>query len=59
MEIAKNNLRIEGERIYLRSLAVEDATEEYVSWLRDEEVNQFLEVHVSNHTLESVRETIK
>lgn len=59
MEIAKNNLRIEGERIYLRSLAVEDATEEYVSWLRDEEVNQFLEVHFSKHTLESVRETIK
>lgn len=35
--------RIEGERIYLRPLIEEDATERYSHWLNDAEVNKFLE----------------
>jgi [ribosomal protein S5]-alanine N-acetyltransferase len=31
-------MRLEGERIYLTPLTEEDATDEYLSWLRDPEV---------------------
>jgi len=52
--------KIEYERIYLRKLCEEDASESYVSWLNDPVVNQYLDnVCRENHTVESVREFIK
>lgn len=33
---------IEGERIYLRAITAEDATDEYLSWLNDEETTRGL-----------------
>jgi len=53
------SVRLEGDKIYLRSLTVEDATDEYVGWLNDPEVNQFLESRFENHTLGSVRAHIE
>ena len=35
-------LKLDGERIYLRTLEAADATEEYCGWLNDPEVNRFL-----------------
>jgi len=37
-------LKISGNSFYLRSLLKKDINEVYLSWLRDPEVNQFLEV---------------
>jgi RimJ/RimL family protein N-acetyltransferase len=34
--------KILGQRVYLRSLNIKDASEEYVGWLNDPEVNKFL-----------------
>ena len=33
---------IEGERIYLRAITADDATDEYLSWLNDEETTRGL-----------------
>jgi len=37
------NLKIEGERIYLKSLTEKNATRKYCQWLNDPEVNKYLE----------------
>ena len=55
----KNNIRIEGERIYLRPMALSDAQRHYVTWLNDREVNQYLESRFEKHTLVSLRKYIK
>ena len=47
--------RIDGSRLHLRSVRSSDVTESYVSWLNDPEVNRYLEIRFSSHTLESVR----
>jgi len=39
----KQDIIIEGERIYLRILEEDDASEEYASWINDSEVNRYLE----------------
>ncbi len=36
------------EKIYLRKLTQNDATEEYCSWLNDNDVTQYLETHETN-----------
>ncbi len=48
---------IESERLTLRSLDVSDATERYVSWLKDKTVNQYLETR--NATIESLARYIE
>lgn len=47
MKIDYENLRLAGERIYLRSLTEADATPEYASWLNDSAVNKFLETRAA------------
>lgn len=54
-KINNNNLRLEGKGIFLRPVDLSDATEEYVSWLNDKEVNQFLEIRFTKHTGVSLR----
>lgn len=44
---------IETERLLLRILDQKDATQQYVDWLNDPEVNQYLETRHSPQTLES------
>lgn len=39
----KKDLKIKGQRIYLRTLTIEDATEEYCSWINNPDINKFLE----------------
>jgi RimJ/RimL family protein N-acetyltransferase len=36
-------IKIDGERIYLKSLVIKNATKEYCRWLNDPEVNKYLE----------------
>lgn len=51
--------RLDGEKIYLRPLTTEDACQEYVNWLNDPEVNQFLEIRFVKHTLEKLKDYIE
>ncbi|MDP1997520.1 MAG: GNAT family N-acetyltransferase [Gallionella sp.] len=44
---------ITSERLLFRPLSQHDVTERYVSWLNDPEVNRYLEIRFSHHTLES------
>lgn len=47
--------RIDGPRLHLRSVRPSDATERYVGWLNDPEINRYLEVRFSKQTLEGVK----
>lgn len=51
----KENIIIEGERICLRPIGIKDVGQEYVDWLNNQEINQFLESRFTKHTIESVR----
>ena len=53
---AEKNMRLEGERLYLRSLSVKDATTTYAGWLNDPEIHRFLET--KSATVESVKNYI-
>ncbi|HVL68430.1 MAG TPA: GNAT family N-acetyltransferase [Vicinamibacterales bacterium] len=49
---------VEGDRIRLRPVRLADATERYVGWLNDPEVNRYLESRFETATVESVREFV-
>ena len=44
--------------IYLRRLVPDDVTHEYVSWLNNPAVNQYLECRYVVHTIDSVRQYV-
>lgn len=48
-------LRLEGPRLYLRPVRLEDANETYLRWLRDPEVVRYLEARLIAHTPESLQ----
>ncbi|KKN42515.1 hypothetical protein LCGC14_0712380 [marine sediment metagenome] len=48
---------LEGQRIYLRILTVNDASEKYCSWINDSDVNKFLES--KKITIEELQEYIE
>lgn len=50
---------IEGQRIYLRPVLLSDASENYVAWLNDPEVNQYLESRFIKQSLQSVRDYVE
>lgn len=50
---------LKGNQIYLRRLTEDDATEKYVSWMNDPEVNQYLESRFVTHTIESTKAFIR
>lgn len=50
-------MKIESERLVLKTLEEKDATEEYASWLCDPEVNKYLETKTA--TIDSLKEYIK
>ena len=47
--------RIEAERLYLRPLTLADCTEVYVGWLRDPDVNRYLETRHTPQSLDTIR----
>lgn len=53
-----DNLKLEGEKLILRALTLDDATPEYVSWLNDPEVSQYMESRFQIHTLETLKQYI-
>jgi len=50
--------RLDGKDIYLRSCVISDCTEEYLSWLNDPQVNQYLETRWNKQSLESITEFV-
>ena len=48
-----------GDRIYLRRLTENDATEDYVRWMNDPDINQYLESRFYTHTIESTKAFIR
>jgi ribosomal-protein-alanine N-acetyltransferase len=50
---------LNGERLFLRLVTLEDCTEMYVAWLNDSEVNRYLETGWVKQTLDSVRRYIE
>jgi len=43
INLKKKIVKIEGDKIFLKTLSEKDATKEYCSWLNDPEVNKYLE----------------
>jgi RimJ/RimL family protein N-acetyltransferase len=56
---AAENRFLRGTQVYLRPLALSDATADYVRWLNDPEVTRYLETGRYPATRESVREYIR
>ncbi|MBU0671655.1 MAG: GNAT family N-acetyltransferase [Candidatus Margulisbacteria bacterium] len=51
-------LQLKGKNIYLRPLTEADATETYVSWMNDPQVNQYLESRFKKFTIGDIRSYI-
>jgi [ribosomal protein S5]-alanine N-acetyltransferase len=49
---------IKGKKIILKMLEFEDCNYRYLSWLKDKEVNQFLETRWEEQTLEKIQEFV-
>ena len=47
------------ERVYLRPLSAQDATQTYADWMNDPQVNQYLETRHSPQSVESCRAFIE
>ena len=58
MPRCESKMMIQSERLYLRPLTEADCTPEYLSWLQDPNVNQYLETRHSEQTLEAIREYV-
>lgn len=50
---------LEGERIYLRSVCLNDVNETYCGWMNDPGVNQYLESRFYPHTVKSLKKYVK
>lgn len=45
--------------VYLQSISIEDASDEYVHWLQDPQVNQYLETRFHHQNLSTITDFIK
>jgi len=54
----ENTIGFDTKRFCLRTLDPADASEEYISWLNDPEINQYLECRFTTQTMASVEEYI-
>ena len=52
-------LRIEGKTIFLRRLTEEDVSDDYVRWMNDPDINQYLECRFYTHTIQNTRDFIR
>lgn len=47
-------MRIDGQNIFLRRLEETDVSDDYLEWMRDPQVTQYLESRDQTHTLDSL-----
>jgi len=50
---------IEGERIYLREVRIEDVNEDYYRWMNDPEVNRYLETRYIPQSIENIKRYVQ
>ena len=55
----KTDIKINGDRIFLRKVQLGDVCQKYVNWLNDSEVNQYLETRYQVQTISSVSKYVK
>lgn len=49
---------LQGKRVGLRPVELDDCTETYLAWLKDPEVNRYLETRWSPQTIETIRDFV-
>ena len=54
----QTNRVVEGKRIYLRQLELNDCNEEYVKWMNDPDVVRYLEVKWNRQDILSIRDFV-
>jgi [ribosomal protein S5]-alanine N-acetyltransferase len=57
-KIATDRFHVEGKTVYLRKVKVEDVNTDYVRWISDPDVNQYLETRFMPQTKKSVKEYV-
>ena len=57
--MSKYRQYIDGKRIFLREVRVEDVTDTYYKWMNDSEVNQFLETRYRPQSLKSIEKFVQ
>jgi len=55
----KNNLIIEGQRIFLREINLSDANRNYCSWMNDAKANQYLESRFEKWSVRRLKNYVK
>lgn len=50
---------LEGKRIYLREIKVEDVNQNYCGWMNDPDVNKYLESRFAAHSIVSLKKYVK
>ena len=53
--MAKSEIQLTSDLVALRVLTIDDVSERYVSWMNDQEINQYLESRYTAHDLSSVQ----
>ncbi|MBI1984584.1 MAG: GNAT family N-acetyltransferase [Candidatus Wildermuthbacteria bacterium] len=59
MAFREKEIELEGERVSLRSVRLSDATKEYVSWMNNKEITQYLESRFRKYRAGDLRLYIK
>ena len=52
-------MRVRGQHIWLRPLTEDDVGEDYLGWMQNPLVNQYLESREQGHTLDTLREFVR
>lgn len=59
LKFKDTDLIIKGKRIYLREIRISDANQNYLNWMRDYEVNRYLESRFQSWTIKKLKAFIK
>jgi len=49
---------IDGEKVFLKKIKVSDVTEEYLKWVNDPEITQYLEIRFNKYSLDKIKEYV-
>ena len=50
---------LQCDNLHLRCIKLDDVTEQYVAWLNDKAINQYMECRFQTHTLDSINNFVK
>ena len=58
MKLNNDNGILSGEKFFLKPFTIKDIQKEYIEWLNDTKVNQYLEIRFQKQTLETAKSYI-